>query len=239
MMVEDEKFFAWLDGELGEADAAEMEAKVAADPRLTRAADEHRRMQARLTSAFDSVLDAPVPERIAAAARARPPADVLDFAAKRTARNKRPWGSPPQWAAMAATLAIGVLVGTNLPNRADNASVQIQGGGMVAAGDLARALETQLASAPTAGEAKIGVTFRDASGAVCRSFTAQAASGLACRERDGWQVRGLFAAPDGQSTDYRMAAGMDPNLAGLIDSSMAGEPFDAAAEKAAREKGWR
>jgi hypothetical protein len=36
-----------------------------------------------------------------------------------------------------------------------------------------------------------------------------------------------------------MAAGMDPNLAGLIDSSMAGEPFDAAAEKAAREKGWR
>jgi hypothetical protein len=36
-----------------------------------------------------------------------------------------------------------------------------------------------------------------------------------------------------------MAAGMDPNLAALVDSSMAGEPFDAAQEKAARDKGWR
>jgi hypothetical protein len=36
-----------------------------------------------------------------------------------------------------------------------------------------------------------------------------------------------------------MAAGMDPALAALVDSSMAGEPFDAAQEKAAKERGWR
>jgi hypothetical protein len=36
-----------------------------------------------------------------------------------------------------------------------------------------------------------------------------------------------------------MAAGMDPNLAALIDSSMAGDAFDAAREKAAKENGWR
>jgi hypothetical protein len=36
-----------------------------------------------------------------------------------------------------------------------------------------------------------------------------------------------------------MAAGMDPNLAALIDSTIAGEPFDAAQEKSARNKGWR
>jgi len=36
-----------------------------------------------------------------------------------------------------------------------------------------------------------------------------------------------------------MAAGMDPNLAALVDSTIAGEPLDATAEKAARDKGWR
>jgi hypothetical protein len=36
-----------------------------------------------------------------------------------------------------------------------------------------------------------------------------------------------------------MADGMDPNLAALVDSTMSGEPFDAAQEKTARGKGWR
>jgi hypothetical protein len=83
------------------------------------------------------------------------------------------------------------------------------------------------------------MTFRDQSGAVCRSFTKPEASGLACRNGGRWQVRGLFAAPEGQSGPYRMAAGMDPNLAALIDSTISGEPFDAAQEKDAKAKGWR
>jgi hypothetical protein len=52
-------------------------------------------------------------------------------------------------------------------------------------------------------------------------------------------MRGLFAAPEGQSSDYRMAAGMDPNLAALVDSTMAGSPLDAAQEQAAKAKGWK
>jgi hypothetical protein len=144
---------------------------------------------------------------------------------------------PPQWAAMAATLAIGIFVGTMVPNRG-SAPVEIQGGKLYAAEALDGALNTQLASAP-AGDVRIGLTFRDQAGEICRSFTQSGASGLACRQGPRWQVRGMFAAPEGQGNDYRMAAGMDPNLAALVDSTMAGEPFDAAAEKAAREKGWR
>jgi hypothetical protein len=52
-------------------------------------------------------------------------------------------------------------------------------------------------------------------------------------------LRGIFAAPEGQTTDYRMAGGMDPNLAALVDSTMAGQPFDAKAEEQARSRGWR
>ncbi len=36
-----------------------------------------------------------------------------------------------------------------------------------------------------------------------------------------------------------MAAGQHPQLAALIDESIAGEPFDAEQEKAALESGWR
>jgi hypothetical protein len=86
---------------------------------------------------------------------------------------------------------------------------------------------------------RIGLTFRDRMGEICRSFTGSAGSGLACRDGARWRLKGLFAAPEGQSSDYRMAGGMDPNLAALVDSAMAGEPFDGSAEKAARDRGWR
>ena len=48
----DEKFFAWRDGELDPAEAAEMEKRVAADPELARAAENHRALGATLRSAF-------------------------------------------------------------------------------------------------------------------------------------------------------------------------------------------
>ena len=51
-MIADEKFFAWLDGELDGAEAEKMAAKVAADPELQALAAQHRALAARLTSAF-------------------------------------------------------------------------------------------------------------------------------------------------------------------------------------------
>jgi hypothetical protein len=36
-----------------------------------------------------------------------------------------------------------------------------------------------------------------------------------------------------------MAAGMDPNLAALVDSRIAGEPFTPVQEQAAKEDDWR
>jgi hypothetical protein len=232
----DEKFFAWLDGELSGDEAAEMEARVASSPELTAMAEKHRAMQARLKDAFDPIANAPLPERLRAAVHPRA-AEVADFGAAMRARETRRWGSVPQWAAMAATLAIGILVGTAIP-QGGTAPVEVQGGKMYAAASLGRALDTQLASAPT-GNTRVGLTFRDQSGTICRTFTQPQSSGLACRSDGRWAVRGLIAAPEGQGGTYRMAAGMDPNLVALVDSTMTGEPFDAAQEKTAREHRWR
>ena len=117
--------------------------------------------------------------------------------------------------------------------------VEVQGGRLYAAAALDHALGSELASLPSNGPVRIGITFRDRAGEICRTFTDPQSSGLACRTNGRWQVRGLFAAPEGQGAAYRMAAGMDPNLATLVDSTMAGEPFDEAQEQAAKAKGWK
>jgi len=236
-MTTDEKFFAWLDDELSESESAAMERKVAADPTLARLADEHRVLKARLNRAFDPIADAPLPQRLQAALRV-PEAEVVDFGAAQRRRTARFSWSVPQWSAIAATLAVGILVGTMVPQRSTS-PVAIEGGRVYAAAALDQALTSELASAPGNSDVRIGITFRDQSGAICRSFAQPAASGLACRDPKGWRVRGLFGAPEGQGGAYRMAAGMDPNLAALVDLTMAGEPFDAAQEKAAKARGWR
>lgn len=238
MTNDDEEFFAWLDGELSGAEAAEMEAKVAADPELARLAEQHRALGNRLQTAFGEISDAPVPKRLVDAVRP-PQWNVVDIAACREALARRFLGPLPQWAAMAAMLALGLFAGTFLGRDLVSPPVTVSDGSIYAASAVNNALDTQLASAPTGGPVRVGLTFRNHDGAICRSFTTGAASGLACRDGDRWPVRGLFAAPEGQAGEFRMAAGMDPNLAALIDSTIAGEPFDPAQERAAKQRGWQ
>jgi hypothetical protein len=234
----DEKFFAWLDGELDVADAEAMRAEVAADPELAARAEQHRAMQVRLTRAFSQVAAAPLPERLSSAV-SRTGREVVDLASRREAREgSRRFKPVPQWAMIAATLVLGLFVGNMIPGRS-NAPIEMQGEAIYAAGDLAAALDTQLASAEAAGDVRVGMTYRNSDGGICRTFSGAQATGLACRSQDRWTVQGLFPAAEGQQGAYRMAAGMNPALAELIDSSIAGEPLDAAQEAAARQRGWR
>jgi hypothetical protein len=237
LMVEDEKFFAWLDGELPPEEAAQVAAAVAAIPALSRKAEEHRAMTVRLKGAFGAVAAAPVPDRIAAAAS---PAqgNVMDFGRAREKRSTR--SSLSLWtqaAAMAATLAVGVFAG-NMVSGGPTGPVQVEDGRLVAGGELEEALYAGLASAPPDRGPRIGLTYRDRTGAICRTFQDAGSSGLACRKGGDWRIRGLFQVGEGQPSDYRMAAGPDPRLMGMVDESIAGEPFDAAQERAALANDW-
>lgn len=242
-MIEEEKFFAWLDGELSGDEAARVEAEVAADPELRRRADEHRAMTTRLRSTFDSVEAQPVPERIAAAVR--PPQDnIVDFARARPERDvRRPQPFWVQMAALAAMLAVGVFTGNMLTGSifggGSASPIAPEAGRLVASADLEDALYTRLASAPAESGPRIGLTFRDKTGAICRTFEDRAASGLACHEGGDWRIRSVFQSPEGQASDYRMASGADPQLMEAVEATVEGEPFDAVQEKAAMERGWR
>lgn len=243
MAIDDSKFFAWLDGELEPAEAAQVAAEVAADPRLASLADRHRAFGAKLRGAFEPLAADPVPARLAEAVRP-PRSAVIDFASRRrSAGDRSGWAPLPQWAAMAATLALGIGLGTTLNSSGDSSRgsspVEVRGGTMYAAAGLDQALDRQLASAPAGRGVRVGLTFRDQAGAICRTFADQRSTGLACRDGGDWRLRGLFAAPEGQQGDYRMTAGADPSLAALVDSAIDGEPFDAGEEKSARDRGWR
>jgi len=227
MMMTDEQYFAWLDGELDPATAAEVAAAVAADPELQRKAAAHHAMQARLRGAFEVVATAPTTDNVV---------DLESARSVRAARRVLP--SMGQWAAIAATLVVGLVTGTMIPSGSDT-TVRTNSGRLIASGGLDRALDTRLASAPLEAGARIGLTFRDKDGAICRSFSDGAAQGLACRDNEAWAIRGLVQGADSGRGDFRMAAGADPGLAALIDSQIDGEPFGAEAERKALDGGWR
>lgn len=230
-MTDEQLFFAWLDGELDAEAAARMEKRVADDPELARQAREHRQLGEQLRGAFAPLMSTPIPDAIGAA--------PVDFAAARERRQVRR-SSLPQWAAIAATLVLGIGLGNVIGERGGREPVRIEDGRVVASAELGRALDTQLASLPTKGEAtRVALTFRNKDGAMCRSFEGSAGSGLACRDGKAWRIEGLYGANPPASADYRMASGPDPRLAELIDSTIAGEPLDAAGERAAKAKGWR
>ncbi len=229
-MTEEEEFFAWLDGELPPVDEARVEARVAASATLTAEARSHRAMAAKMRAAFDPVMT--------------PRSDVADLAAKRAERASPPARRPagiPQWAAMAATLVFGVGLGAMVNRAGEGGSpIVIKGGSMVAAAALEQALTHQLASSDRRSVAtRIGLTFRNEQGRLCRTFSDSAASGLACRNDDDWRIEGLHSVGQASAGDYRMAAGADQRLAEMVDGMIAGQPLDAEDEKAARQSGWK
>jgi hypothetical protein len=233
--IDAETLMAYADGELSPLEAKRVERAIAADPALAKQIDDHRRLRAMLANGFATVAEQPVPNRLTAMLRTTP---VIDLARVRADRAVRPAAVWQRWGtgmAVAASLVVGVLVG----QRVDNAPVQARGGALVASAGLAEALDTQLASTPGNGSLKMLVTFRNQQGAICRSFSGAALSGIACRNGDAWQLHETRGGVVGSGAQYQQAGSADAALMADAQAMMAGDPLDAAAESKARATGWR
>jgi anti-sigma factor RsiW len=118
----DDRLIAYLDGELDDAERAEIALWLERDADLRERAAELGETAALLRTAFDEVLREPVPERLVAAARGETGAqtgEVVDFAAARGTRLKRVvvdrrWWIGAAAAAAIAGLAIGVGIGPDV-----------------------------------------------------------------------------------------------------------------------------
>ena len=234
-MIDDETLYAYLDGELPAEEARRVEAELTADPALSARLEAQRRLRARLSAAFDPIADAPVPAGIAALSGS---SNVAGMGAARAASTQRQSFGLPQWAAVAAALVAG-LFGGRLLTSSPEAPTWLRDNRMVASAMVKEALDTQLASAgPGQSPVQVRLTFRDASGAVCRSFDAPSASGVACRENEDWAIRALFAPEGSADGAYRMAGTANAATMTYVEAIIRGEPFDAAAERRARQSGW-
>lgn len=253
----DEQLMAYVDGELGAPLRGELEQALAGDAALRGRVEAWRVQRRRIEAALAPVLDEPVPERLsrllaavpAPAPAPAPAAAVIDLAAARAAREAPPprRAAPGWWAwgGMAASLVLGVLLGQQGlgslgAGGSPDAAVALRDGRLVAGGALDGALSRQLAGDTTA--VALPLSFVDRDGAYCRAFRTAELAGLACRRDGAWAVQALAAAPasaPAAGTMRQAAAELPREVLLAVDQRIAGDALDAAAERAARDRGWQ
>jgi hypothetical protein len=249
MNFSEETLMAYADNELDSQTRSAVEAAMATDPEIARRIAQHQALRGRLKATFDKVLDEPTPQRLMDAARGVPAVrregNVIPL--RRRQSHRIAW---PQWATMAASLVIGVVIGQMLLRMPTaGAPVALRNGQVLASGTLAQALSDQLASTQKPDTpVRIGVSFKSKAGDYCRTFTMQEPTllaGLACRDHDDWRVQVLAQRPQSQSNSnnasgsYRQAGSELPRpVIQAVDDTIAGDSLDAHAEALARDKHW-
>jgi hypothetical protein len=216
---------AHVDGELGVAARTRFEAEMAADPALAADVARHRALAQRVNGAYAPVLDESLPPQL------------LAVAAAANDRGRPAVGRLIPWAAVAASLVVGVVAGRMaLP---ETGPLTARDGALVAQGQLAGVLSTGLASQP--GVVKVGLTLKTADGRYCRTFQSapDKLAGLACRQDGRWRLRTVTAWTPSAQSAYRTAGSDTPAEVLAAVDGLGGQPLDAAAERAARDKGWR
>jgi anti-sigma factor RsiW len=240
MSIPDETLMAYADGELEPTRSAEVEAAMAADPKLAERVEQHRALRRKLNAAFDPVLLETVPNALVTAVHSSPAATpgatergatITDLRRVRAARAaeakeaaafarradvpRRQW-TWFEWTAVAASIATGAVIAHLALNSPDASRIGTERGQLVAQADLAQALSTQLASEQSAdAPVQIGVSFRSKSGDTCRTFTVKdqtVLGGLACREGGDWHVQVLADVPVSANGQggYKPAGGSMP-----------------------------
>jgi hypothetical protein len=244
MKFSEETLMAYADNELDAKTRTAVEEAMATDPEVAKRVAQHKALRGKVRLAFDNVIEEPTPQRLINAARGVPAVrregNVIPL--RRKAPPPRAW---PQWASIAASLIVGVIIGQAMLRGSGSDLVTSRGGQLLANSVLSHTLSEQLASTQTDQSAvHVGVSFKSKAGVYCRTFTAHESTtlaGLACRDHEDWRVQVLAqttSTPD-NALAYRQASSELPkSVLQAVDDNIAGEPLDAAAETAARDKSW-
>lgn len=261
MTISDETLMAFSDGELSAEERAAVELAIRENPELAKRVARHRALRDRVSLAYSAELSESVPERLSAAVRrsAAPLSGkvvninearvAMRAAAKDDSRAANDESSyRPGWRSLggiAAGVLLGLGVGYALWQPGSGPISRDRHGTLIASGPLNSALTAQLAAEQSPRSAiQLGISFRDKSGAYCRSFAISGAAnpvGIACHRGEDWQIQSFERSQRGEGGgEYRTAgSGMPPWLLKSIESQIAGGPLDQAAEAAARQQGWQ
>ncbi|MBV9541886.1 MAG: hypothetical protein JO167_11525, partial [Alphaproteobacteria bacterium] len=228
------------DGELPPEEMTRVAAIVEMRPDLRAVVERHYVLRQALGSAFEPMLNAPIPAALVETVKSAPASWRVRagqlLSGFTTARTALPAG---------LALALGLVVGIGL-DRPASPVLTTPAGTMVARGTLSRALDTQLAADGEKEGTRIGVSFRNARGQDCRTFTLHGAgndtSGLACRSAQSWGIAALAVVPRDATSGapYQMAGSAMPDaIRSAVSGMIAGAPYDAAAERRALSRNWQ
>jgi len=238
MNFSEETLMAYADNELDAQTRLALEEAMATDPALARRVAQHKALRGKLSSAFDQVLHEKPPQRLVDAARGAPAVkrenNVIPLRRKQPPRR-----TFSGWISLAASALVGMIIGQFLKTTPDS-PIASHDGKLLASGALAQGLTEQLAgTSTTSSPVRIGVSFKSKVGSYCRTFTMEQTAGLACREHDDWRVQVLTQGTATDANNYRQAGSALPRaVLEAVDASIAGDPLDAHAEAAARDKRW-
>lgn len=249
MNISNETLMAFADGEPDPVLRARVEAALRDDAALRQRLAALQVQRKRLAQAFDTVLDEPVPDRLtrllqtpAVAQPAIAQAPVVNLAEVRAERARmRGMPSWVQWGGMAASVVLGVLLGSQLGGQKTDSDLALNQGRLFASGTIAQALATQLASEPQAATSvAVQLSFVDKGGRYCRTFSTSAVAGLACLHDGQWAVQQMTAMDSQPGAGVRQAASALPRaVLDAVDQRIADTALDAKAERLARDRGWR
>lgn len=199
-MTEDQ-IIAYVDGELGPIEALRFERAMEADAALAAAVGRHRTLRDRIAGHFAPVAEEPIPARLAATLD--PSSNVVAF----PARPRRWSDAGGRYAAIAATLVAGLVLGQLLP-RGPAAPIGERGGAIMAQGGLAAALDRDLAAAPGREATGSASASSAATGAIAGPSAAMPARGwVAMGRRAGrWSASSPGPAARGKAPIARRAA---------------------------------
>ena len=230
MSFDPEIVAAFVDGELDDLTAHRIEREAECDSALAAEIARHRALKVQLSAHYAPVAEEVVPERLRSLLTAQAQVDT-SLADRRDAKRAR--FSAIHWGAIAASLVLGLTIG--LRPWIPAANVAADNGTLIAAGSLAHALETQLASNQASDTAvRIGVSFEDKTGRYCRIFETSTLDGIGCREGGRWQLERTLRGRE--SGDYRQASSGE--LAATAAAMMRRDALDADGERTARDAGW-
>lgn len=234
---------AYADGELSPAEMTRVAALIANRADLQAYVEKQAQLKRQLQESFAPLVREQIPDRLLQA--------TLAGRSSGTAAWRNRWREFFTWNVIgpaAATLAAGLLVAIAVERVSPEQGPFVrssENGRILAQGELARALDSQLASSAQTGPVRIGLSFRSKQGQDCRTFewisAAVSTSGVACHAGADWHVAALATAArqaNDQVTYQMVGAEMPQAIRSTVSTMISGQPFDAADERAARSHRW-
>ena len=229
MTITPEQLAAYADGELDDVTAARLRREIAADPALVQQLAQLTALRGMLAARFDPVLAEPLPARLTQPLTEA--AKVVDLSEVRAARQnvwQRPVFRLAAGSALAASLVAVLLIGQRPAGPSGYADTQ-----------LAAALDGTLSGQTASDGTHLLLSFRTADGTACRGYSGASASGIACRDPQGWKIRQTGAGGTKATGEYQQAGSADAAIMAAAQDLADGPALDAAAEEAARKAGWK